>query len=169
MTTAARIGISTNLPEGGTHDLLLIKFVDSFPEGRISFDIDNTPRKITGIQKVAQLFLKILLTSKGSNLLRPAEGTQFAEYTIHANRTGVDSELYAIITSEIKSAENQVKYILNNPSNKDLASQLYEIKVLGINIQDESVTMFIKITTMAGESAQVAYPFPLLDLPLSDG
>lgn len=167
MTIKKRIGTASNLQTDGTEDLLLITYADSFPEGQINFDLDNTPRKVTGIQKVAQLFLKFLLTKVGSNLLRQNEGTLFPEYLIQANRTGVDSELYAIILSEVASAASQVKYTLNVSGNKDLSSQLYEIKVLGIDVQKESVTMFIKIITMDGESAQVAIPFPQLDLPLT--
>lgn len=100
-------------------------------------------------------------------MLRQGEGTQFSEYMIQANRTGVDSELYSILSREIAAASSQVKYILNRSNKKDLSSQLYEIKVLGIDVQKDMVTLFIKLTTMDGESAQVAVPFPQLDLPLS--
>lgn len=167
MTISKRIGTPSNLSDGGTYDLLLITFPNGFPEGQIFFDLDMTPRKITGLQKVAQLFLKLLLTRKGTNILRPAEGTLFPEYTINANRTGVDSELYAIIKSEIQSAANQVKYILNTSTSTDLTSQLYSVEALGIDISTESITIFIKLTTMAGDSAQVAVPFPQLDMKLS--
>ncbi len=167
MAINGRIGTPTNLQESGTEDLLLITYPDGFPEGQINFDLADTPRKVTGVQKVAQLFLKILLTKLGSNVLRQKEGTLFAEYLIQANRTGMDSELYAIMISEVNSAASQVKYILNVKGNNDLSSQLYEVKILGIDIQQEAVTMFAKITTMDGETAQVAIPFPQLDLPLT--
>ncbi len=167
MAINKRIGTSSNLQVNGTEDLLLITYPDGFPEGQINFDLDVTPRKVTGVQKVAQLFLKILLTRTGSNLLRQREGTLFSEYLIQANRTGLDSELYSVMITEVNSASSQVKYILNVSGNKDLSSQLYEVKVLGIDIQQDSVTMFAKITTMDGETAQVAIPFPQLDLPIT--
>lgn len=168
MTISTRIGTPSNLTTGATYDLLLITYANSFPEGQINFDLDDTPRKVTGVQKVAQLFLKILMTTKGTNVLRPNEGTAFSEYTINANRTGVDAELYTIIKSEVSSAEKQVKYILNNSLNTDLSSQLYSVKTLGVNVDMESITMFLQLTTMAGETAQVACPFPQLSLKISD-
>lgn len=168
MAINSRIGIDTNLPVGATNDLLLITYEDSFPEGKILFDIDVTPRKVTGIQKVAQLFLKILLTDRGSDLLRPSEGTVFSNYVINSNRTGVDSQLYALISREITAAGNQVKYILNDDDNEDLSSQLFSVEAKGIDVQKESVTIFVQIITRAGEQAQVAIPFPQFDMPLSD-
>ena len=62
-----RLGTVNNLEVGGTHDLLLIKVEGTFPEGKINFAFYDVPMKITGLQKVVQTFLKILLTTKGSD------------------------------------------------------------------------------------------------------
>jgi phage baseplate assembly protein W len=167
MAISTRIGTASNLPVGGTYDLLLLTFPAGFPEGQINFDLDDTPRKVSGIQKVSQMFLKILMTTRGTDVLNPTLGTAFSEYTISANRTGVDTELYAIIRSEVASAEKQVKYMFNSSTNTDLASQLYSVKVLGLNQDLDSLVLFVKITTLAGESASVACPFPQLDLKIT--
>ena len=65
-----RIGVSVNLPNGATHDLLMVRTPEGYPTGQLSFTFETTPRKITGIQKVAQFFLKILFTQKWNSSQR---------------------------------------------------------------------------------------------------
>lgn len=167
MATNSRIGISVNLPTGATYDLLVLDHPDGYPESKLEFKFNDTPRKITGIQKVAQMFLKVLLTRKGSDVINFGFGTFFTDYTINANRTGLDKDLYVSVTGEIKEAERQCKSILNTVGSDD-ASQLDRITILGIDQGIESLTMYVKIVTVAGMTAQVAVPFPELDMKLSD-
>lgn len=166
MATNSRIGIPVNLPEGATHDLLLFNYSDGFPEGKLEFEIGNNPKKITGIQKVAQTFIRVLFTSIGSDVLNQSFGTKFSDLTINANRTSVDRDLYVALVNEIKSAENQCISILNSPTSDD-ASQLKSVKVLGLDTSRESIILYLQLVTLAGETAQVAAPFPQLDMPLS--
>lgn len=162
-----RLGVNTNLDSGGTYDLLLMDFSDGFPVGSVEFTATNTPRKITGIQKVAQTFLVTLMTTRGSDVLRPTRGTKFSALAMYANRTGLGSNIEAELVDEITDAEAQVKYILNR-STSDLSSQLDRVQVLAIDVGEESITMFLYIITRAGERAQVAVPFPQLDMRLAE-
>lgn len=162
-----RIGTPSNLAQGGTYDLLLIKFIDGFPESQLSFDIADTPRKVTGIQKVAQLFLKILFTSKGSNVIYPNQGTNFPSYTVGANIILADALLQSELTNEVRSAESQAKSILNK-ANEDPSSRLASISIIGIDTKNDSVVMYMRLLTAAGAQASLAIPFPQLDLPLTD-
>lgn len=171
MTTinfSSRLGTPTNLPTDGKYDILLISFPDSFPQGNIKFDLDITPRKVTGIQKVAQVFMKILFTSTGSNVLYPSQGTDFQTLTVNANKTEADSIFLSDLATQIKSAEGQTKAALNSTS-ADTASQLQQVTILQLDTSQESVTMYLRMVTMAGAVAQVAIPFPELDLVLTPG
>lgn len=163
----SRIGTTSNLPQGGTYDLLLISFPGGFPESQLQFDIDDEPRKVTGVQKVAQMFLKLLFTSKGSNVFYPNQGTLFSSYTIHANKIETDPTLYSDIQAQIIDATAQTQYILNT-SGSDPASQLASMTVLGLDVGTESVVIYLSMTTNAGATASIAVPFPQLDLTLSD-
>lgn len=164
--TRSRIGTPSNLPQGATHDLLMISFPGGFPESQLKFNIDDTPRKITGIQKVAQTFLKILFTSKGSNVLFPSQGTNFSNLTVHANINSDDTIFLSELTSQINSAESQVKSILNTQGS-DPASQLETMTILGLDTGKESVILYLRMVTKAGAQAQIAVPFPELDLNLN--
>lgn len=167
MATNIRIGTPTNLPDGATYDLLLLDFPDGYPEGQLKFQINDTPRKITGIQKVAQTFIRVLLTAKGSDVLNPTFGTEFPNHTINANRTGIDRDIYVSIISSVRDAESQCVSLLNTEGADD-ASQVFSVNVLGIETGDESMILYAKIVTLAGETAQVAAPFPQLDMKLSE-
>lgn len=163
---STRIGTLTNLPTSGTYDLLTIKFPDGFPESQLIFDIDDTPRKVTGIQKVAQMFLKILLTSRGSNVLYPSQGTAFPQLAVGANILTDDPTFVADLSEQIRAAESQVKGIFNT-SGSDVASQLDAITILGIDVLDEGAVLYLRILTKAGAKAQIAVPFPQTDMKIS--
>lgn len=166
MAISKRIGTPTNLPLGGTYDLLLFSFPDGYPEGKLTFAIGDNPKKITGIQKVAQLFIKLLMTRKGSDIIHPSLGTFFTDNVMGANRQSNDSDLQIQIISEVRDAESQCIYLLNN-STSDAASQVDKIVLLGLDTGSDSITMYLQLITLAGERAQIAVPFPQLDMVLS--
>jgi len=154
-----RVGTATNLAVGGTYDLLLIKFIGNFPEGQISFGLYDTPMKISGLQKVAQVFMKILMTSKGSDPIYPANGTYFPNLVLGANVSLSDSLLLSDIRAAVKDAESQARASLN-VNTSDLSSTLAYVQVLGLEKVQEGIVMYLKMATQAGEEASVSVPFP---------
>lgn len=154
-----RIGTASNLQVGGSYDLLFVKFVGTFPEGQITFGIYDTPMKITGLQKVAQVFMKTLLTSKGSDPFYPSRGTAFPSLTIGANQSVDDSVFVQTIADSIKDAEAQVKAGLNF-QNSDTSSCLDQIILMGLDKIDDSLTLYVSLTTSNGATASIAVPFP---------
>lgn len=160
--TNNRIGTTQNLVSGGTFDILMITYPDGFPEGQINFGFDDTPRKVTGVQKAAQLFTKLLLTTKGSDAVYPNRGTLFPVYIINANIITGDQVLQSNLVSAVNDAASQAKVSLSTDS--DPSSRLSKVQIAGFNTSDESVTMFLQITTASGISAQVAIPFPQFGL-----
>jgi phage baseplate assembly protein W len=162
----SRLGIEVNLPKGATYELLLVSTPEGYPKGQVSFKFESTPRKITGIQKVAQTFIRMLFTQKGSDLLYPTLGTNFPELVIGANRTSTDAQFRSEISTAILDAESQTKYIMNSAT-ADLASQLSKVTIQGFETTIESLSLYIQVTTKAGETAAIAVPFPELDLLLT--
>ena len=70
------------------------------------------------------------------------------------------------LASEIKSAESQTKYYLNNV-NADVADQLDQVNIIGMDLVNDKLVMYLQLLTKAGELAQIAIPFPQLDMALS--
>jgi hypothetical protein len=167
MATTSRIGIAENLPNGSTYDLLLVRIPDGYPVGQVAFELEDTPRSITGIQKVAQLFMKVLFTQKGTDVINFTLGTNFPELAIGANRTSNDASFLADVTVCLKDAESQTRNILSGIT-KDTDSQLDKIIIDGLNVDTESLSMYIRIVTVAGETASIAIPFPELSLKLAN-
>jgi len=159
ISTNSRVGTESNLEQGGTYDLLMIQYEGAYPEGKISFGVGNTPMKITGVQKVAQTFMKILLTSKGSDVIYPLRGTSLPYLILSANITYEDSVVHSEILSAVKDAESQTIFSMNS-AETDTSSMLRQTQVLGLDIGEDSITMYVQIETMDGMKASVAVPFP---------
>lgn len=164
--TLSRVGTSRNLEDGGTHDLLVMGFANGFPRGYVSFEVGDTPRRVTGVQKVVQTFLKILLTSKGSDPVHNNYGTTFNNYVRNANIGADEVEMAQEVREAIQDAEQQTRYTLNS-SKRDLSSQLASIGILYIEAADQSLNIGLKVLTLSGETAAIAVPFPQTDLELN--
>jgi hypothetical protein len=159
MATSDRIGTATNLQPGGTYDLLLVKFKGTFPEGEISFGLYDVPMKITGIQKVAQVFMKLLLTTKGSDPFYPQRGTTFANLASGANIIPNDSKFLSEVKDSVKDAISQARSALN-VNTTDSSSALDTVEILGVDEIEEGLVLYLQLVTLAGEFASVAVPFP---------
>jgi phage baseplate assembly protein W len=162
-----RLGVSENLPNGSTYDILLVTVSNGYPVGEVKFQFEDTPRKISGIQKVAQLFMKILFTQKGSDVLNFNLGTMFPELCVGANRTSNDAIFLADVAEAVKDAEAQTRNILASLLG-DIDSQLSRVSITSLSTDRETLTMYLQLITMAGETASVAIPFPELNLQLSN-
>lgn len=162
----SRLNTVSNLAVNETHDVLLVS-TPNFPVGAVQFIYENTPRKITGVQKVAQMFMKILFTQKGSDPVYRNTGTNFPNLTIGANKVLSDPEFRAQILECVKDATSQVKYILNSNSVTDYNSQLDRIIFKGMETNNETLNLYLQLITKAGETAVVAVPFPQLDKTLA--
>jgi phage baseplate assembly protein W len=162
----SRVGTVSNLGTNGTYDILLFTFPDGFPNSQLLFEFGNTPRKITGLEKVVQTFLKILNTTQGSDPVNPNRGTQFPSLTQNANIISTNSVLSAQLVAAVADATSQTQSILN-ASSTDAASQMASATVLGINVADDGAILSVNILTVAGQNAAIAIPFPQLDMPLN--
>jgi hypothetical protein len=160
--TNPRIGTLNNLATGGTYDILMITYPDGFPEGEIRFDFDTTPRKVTGVQKAAQLFVKLLMSTKGSDAVYPNRGTLFSAYTVNANIVANDHVLQSNLVTAVDDAFRQARLALS--SDPDPSSRLAQVKIAGFDSKEDAITMYVQVTTASGISAQVAIPFPQLGL-----
>lgn len=165
----SRLGISVNLPKGASYDILMVN-TPEFPVGKITFKFSRpTSAKITGIQKCAQFFMKILFTTKGTDLLNPSYGTELPSLIVGANSNLNSQELVALITSSVQDAVQQCKILLNDTTN-DAASMINSVLITGISSPTvDSFSINLQLTTQAGETGSISLPAPLLDLPIFNG
>ena len=152
-----------NLGQGETFDLLYIDFVEGFPNGQIKFMIPDTPRKVTGVQKVIQTFLYYLFTRKGTDLLDGNKGTYFSDFTMYSNRTGSSLAVHTQVDEAIKDAQAQTQAVLN-ASETSPTSLLKSVEIVYLDTTSSSTDIYLKITTEAGDAASVSIPFPQTNL-----
>jgi phage baseplate assembly protein W len=115
--------------------------------------------KITGIQKVSQHFLKVLLTSKGSDPFYPDRGT-FMPTLITGSNIAIDNNAFlSDISDAVRDAAEQVRSIVDVNS-IDPESALNTVEILGVDKIDEGWFLALGLSTLAGENAQIAVPFP---------
>jgi len=165
-SVSSRVGTVSNLGTDGTYDVLLFSFPDGFPNSQLIFEFGNTPRKVTGLEKVVQTFLKILFTTQGSDPVNPNRGTQFPSLVVNANILSTNAVLSAQLVSAVANAASQTQSILNSASS-DSSSQMASATVLGVNVADDGAILSVNILTVAGQNAAIAIPFPQLDLPVN--
>ena len=165
MPSSSRVGTPQNLSLDGTHDILLFTYESGFPQGKLALSFGQTPRKITGVQKVAQVFTKILMTPAGSDPIRPSHGTDFLNYVMGSNLGSEPADANLRIRDAISSAETQTKALLQG--GRDYDSQLRSATMFDYEITGDTITMFVKIITSAGTEAAVAIPFPQTDLQVN--
>jgi hypothetical protein len=159
-----RVGTDTNLAVGGTYDILFVKVNGVYPEGQVTFGLYDVPMKITGLQKVAQVFLKVLLTTKGSDPFYPNRGTYFPSLAVGANLLTDTNTFLSDITDTVNDATSQTRAYMN-VNTTDLSSTLDSVQILGLDNVDEGLIIYLQMATLAGELAAVALPFPEFGLP----
>lgn len=164
---ASRIGTDSNLSDGSRYDLLIFDFPEGYPVGSINLGFGKTPKRITGVEKVVQVFLKTLLTSQGSDVVYSNRGTGFPEFTgTHNIQTKDNSEALSLISRAIETAVNQAKSILN-VSSEGLSSQLQSVELIDVKQEGDSTSVQMHVLTKAGTTAPIALPFTSLGIQVN--
>lgn len=163
----ARVGTTNNLEGNSRYDLLAFDFVDGYPIGSIRLGFGSTPKRISGVQKVSQVFTKTLLTSIGTDVVSSGRGTVFPEFTGTYNLTADGREMRSLVEGAVRNAADQAKSILNVPT-EGLTSQLESATLIGLTTLDDGVSVQIQLLTKAGEAAPIALPFTSLGIQVNE-
>ena len=119
----------------------------------IYFDLGNTIKSLTGIQKLVQQFIKLLLQSPGTNLFNKDAGGGLLSM-IGKNTDGLTQP----ITSDIVDAVNRTNnYIIAKQSRNKripLDERLMDVSVNGISVGSDKVSVSVNLllTNMTGRS-----------------
>ena len=161
----SRLGTASNLEKDGRYDILMFQVSGPFPNGIVTLSFGQTPRSITGVQKVSQTFAKVLMTVRGSDPFNPNLGTTFLENALNGNFGRNQTEANILISDAVSDAEYQVKSLLSGGD--DLASQLREARLINLKVIDQGVVLEVRIVTEEGDQANVAIPFPRTNLQVA--
>lgn len=171
MMSLSRLIRDYNLPTGGTYDILFLDFVDGFGNTRLEFSLVSTQpedegfsRRVNGIEKIVQQFLKCLFTTKGSDVMNPEAGTSAIAYLKNGN-LGDQREVHSMISQDVQDAASQVQS--NTAGNLSGDEQLSFVSVLRVDVQEDRVGIGLKLVTAAGTEAALYAPFPRLNMAIN--
>ena len=156
---ATRISNTVNLKNNDTYDILLFGFPEGYPTSKLNFEFGETPRRISGLEKVVQTFVKCLLTPKGSDPIRPSYGTNFQDFFMYSNVGTYDpAEAKSAIAACIDEATEQAKYILNS-TKYSKESQLDSVQLITVTQGAEDTYIKMRVLSKAGQYAPIQLPF----------
>lgn len=147
--------ISTGIELGRKYDIDYLNWTESV-EGTAQFTFGNLSFKSTGLIKVANRFLKILLTRSGSDPFNPDMGTYLEDIQYMGGST--KDVLYSFISTQLSSALSQVQEIQaanSFPDDENVVGAV--LKSIDIP-NDTSISIYISIQTESGEEASVQVP-----------
>lgn len=171
--TSTRIIKDYNLPDGGSYDLLILAFPEGYPNSKIGFSLaslasgsttEGVSRRVNGVQKVAQQFISILCTRKGTDALNPNNGTTFPDIIRMGNIQSKGS-MEALVRQDIIDAENQIKAFTS--FKRDPGERLASVELTRLDVGLNSISLGLRLITDDGEYASVYVPFPRYDLELN--
>lgn len=113
------------------------------------------PSKSRGIEKLARLYIKALITLKGSNLDDAGYGTKLAE--IAGSTTDKEGHIVrSKVVDAVRDAVNWFKNMqLNHPV--DAAEMLKEVKILDISYDVQTGQVNIRLYLLSNTGKTVAF------------
>jgi hypothetical protein len=149
---------------GRTVDLLIFQGVEASGNQPIdlSFGLEEGGYVCTGVQKVAQTWLILFMTDRGSVLNKPLRGSSFFP-AIRRGRIRVEED----ISAEFSLAAEQVRQTMDLDATADGTlpddERLDEANLLEYSLDREAsvIRLKVRILTIAGDSRDVILPVPV--------
>lgn len=137
-------------------DLLIFQGLSTQKETRVEMALGN--EVCSGIQKVAQTFAILFLTDKGSQPWDPTRGTNFMS-SLRNNRIRDDNMLQA----QFQFALLDIFDYLEGRTNDDTPDDevLTGAELLSWDLRPTSLSIRVKLTTLAGTSRTYVIPAPI--------
>lgn len=140
---------------GRSYDIDFVNWTDQVT-GEAQFSFGELSKKTTGIVKVVNKFIKILLTRVGSDPFNREIGTLFEDLQYRGGDS--DAALGTFATEQIKNAFSQMKIIQGNnsfPADENIIS--VTLRDINRPSQDQ-ISFSLRIITEAGEQADIIVP-----------
>ena len=120
---------------------------------RLQLTLGTAPRMVTGMLRLLQLFLKILLTSPGTDAFSPRIGGGFGRIIGAPVEQRAAGGLVADAVASIKQAEEQVKAVQAGNRQIPLAERLLSAQVesTGYNKTEQLLQIKVILRNMAGQ------------------
>ncbi len=145
------------MPRYDTH-LQLIDPTAQRASSIFTYEFEGT-RRIDGIQKLVNRWLKCFFTPRGSHPLRPTEGTDFPYLVGGNNITDVPS-LEATVVLYMEDASDQIKAIDRRSSWLSTEERLRSVSLLRfVQTAPDAIEFWVQVTNVAGRRLNQLIPY----------
>lgn len=118
--------------------------------------VGEKPSAVTGMQKLIQQFVKLLMTSRGSDLLRPNTGADMQKFVGTNFASDNASPVVAQVTYKVVTCGMEMT-LLQTAGGVPADERLSDVQVLGVTVDPEDPTIMqlsLRLNTFGGRSAQ---------------
>jgi hypothetical protein len=125
---------------------------------KVTFLLGQRPKKVAGILKLTQLFMKWLLQSPGSDILSPARGGGL-QGIVGSLQTSKDmSPVFATVVRAVDTTVTQIREAQSLRSDLPLDERLLSAEVKDIDVVEGQMfaTVRVEINSIAGRAAVAA-------------
>ena len=151
---------STNYT-GRSVDLLIFQGAQAAGEQKIHLGFGTAGEVVTGIQKLVQAFTTLFLTRIGSVPYNTSLGSSF----ITSMRRGSIQDESDVRTEFALAVENVRETLLNDAEENDPPDDetfdSAELESFTLDEASSTLTMYVRVNSVAGESREVFIPVPL--------
>jgi hypothetical protein len=121
----------------------------------VDFKVGTSPRRISGVLKLSQLFLKWLLQSPDSDIFNPERGGGLQELVGVAYSTKNMNPILAALTRSVETTTSQILDAQLLRGQIPLDERLLETKLIELKVVDAlmETRARIRVISMAGEEA----------------
>lgn len=150
--------IYAQIPDGvgtvRTVSVISNNFSTTQPASKILFELGNKTQKITGLLKLMQLFIKVLLQSPGSDIFHPSMGGGLQEMVGRITSTKRSDRLLAQITQAIDQTKSQIRRVQMNTPGLPLTERLLSATLMDIRMVQtlDEARARVQIDNVAGQT-----------------
>ena len=141
-----------------TIEVLSSKFTRSTSSSKLSYEIGPKTRKVEGILKLMQLFIKLLLQTPGSDIFNPERGGGLlALVGAMGTGRGIDT-IIGSVSRAVQTTVSQMRTSQINVPGLPLSEQLLSAEVTDFDIFERQMEARVKVllVSMAGKEAVTA-------------
>lgn len=141
-----------------TIEVLSGKFTRSTSSSKLSYELGPKTRKVAGILKLMQLFIKLLLQTPGSDIFNPERGGGLlALVGAMGTGRGMDS-IIGSVSRAVQTTVSQMRSSQINVPGLPLSEQLLSAEVTDFDIFERQMEARVKVllVSMAGKEAVTA-------------
>lgn len=123
-------------------------------KSRFEFELGDRPRKVSGILKLLQRFVKVLLTTPGTNIFRPVEGGGLLQLTGMVIDPTVPGPFSSHVLSSVQRTKRQ--FVVGQAfQSLPLEEKLQDARVLGMHYDKQTTAFAVRIlvSNMVGSQA----------------